>query len=191
MGQAEQSHLKNARLRNPDKLRKLFPLLDAAGFRLTSDRDPTYNCIAWAAHEDDRWWCPHFHYWPIADRSVTKESFIKAFETLGYSVTGGYAKERGWERVAIYTVNGLPAHMARQRADGIWTSKCGDLEDIDHYTLDGLRCHGKMNPVGTSPLFQANYGDPEIVMRRPTILGWIVRTKQWVGRQIRKRKPLP
>jgi hypothetical protein len=35
-----------------------FPDLSKTGYRLTSDEDAMYNCIAWAAGEDGRWWEP-------------------------------------------------------------------------------------------------------------------------------------
>jgi hypothetical protein len=33
-----------------------FPNLFATGYRVTSPTAAAYNCFAWAAGEDDRWW---------------------------------------------------------------------------------------------------------------------------------------
>lgn len=47
--------------------------------------------------------------------------------------------EEGLVKVAIYAdEEDIPQHAARQLADGRWVSKLGDLEDIEHTTLDAL-----------------------------------------------------
>jgi hypothetical protein len=41
--------------------------------------------------------------------------------------------ETGWEKVALFAhEDGTPTHAARQLASGRWTSKLGELEDIEH-----------------------------------------------------------
>ena len=45
--------------------------------------------------------------------------------------------ESGREKIAIYARGAAPAHVARQLADGKWTSKLGAAVDITH-TLRGL-----------------------------------------------------
>ena len=42
------------------------------------------------------------------------------------------------EKVAIYAIGGRTKHMARQLPSGAWTSKLGDLEDIEHESLSAL-----------------------------------------------------
>lgn len=42
------------------------------------------------------------------------------------------ALEDGFEKVAIYALSFIVTHMARQLASGRWTSKLGELEDIEH-----------------------------------------------------------
>ena len=44
------------------------------------------------------------------------------------------ALEDGFEKVAIYALSFTVTHMARQLASGRWTSKLGELEDIEHET---------------------------------------------------------
>lgn len=120
-----------------------FPLLDETNHRPTSPITPDYNCIAWAAEEDDRWWWPgpvEVTYWPDGvPRAPTQEAFILAFQSLGYSVCGSGAVENGFDKVVLYLdCNNLPTHMARQLPDGTWTSKLGQSIDINHFTVDAI-----------------------------------------------------
>jgi hypothetical protein len=48
------------------------------------------------------------------------------------------AREKGYQKVAIYVKNGQPTHAARQLWGGAWVSKIGTGNiDIEH-TIDGL-----------------------------------------------------
>lgn len=124
-----------------------FPNLRNEPFTPVSRDSDEYNCIAWAAHVvDDRWW-PHPNsadaFWPIAWRDpADKDCFIEAFRDYGnYEPCGNdFSLESGFEKVALYiAANGDPQHMARQLADGKWTSKCGVFGwDIVHQTVHGL-----------------------------------------------------
>ena len=40
----------------------------------------------------------------------------------------------GYEKIAIYALDGEPTHAARQLDTGRWTSKLGKHEDIEHDT---------------------------------------------------------
>jgi hypothetical protein len=120
----------------------MFPRLAGASFRVTSERDEAYNCIAWAAGvTHQRWWPlenPNEAYWPegvIRARSV--EAFHAAFASLGYFPCSGDAIEPGFEKIALFAdAEGLPTHAARQLANGRWTSKLGKAEDIEHELHD-------------------------------------------------------
>jgi hypothetical protein len=118
-----------------------FPDLARTGYRITSSPDPVYNCIAWAANRTDEWWWPDpggYDYWPGGvPRQETLDAFIKAFETLGFVVCPDANLEAGWEKVALYALNGIPTHAARQLPGGRWTSKLGPEDDVEH-ELDGL-----------------------------------------------------
>lgn len=119
-----------------------FPNLRAEGYKVTSDSDLRYNCIAWAAGDETRWWWPDAmdsYFWPLdASRDESIEAFVRAFGSLGYGPCPNGDLEPGVEKVAIYSSpNGKPTHAARQLTDGQWTSKLGCEEDIGH-TLDGL-----------------------------------------------------
>jgi hypothetical protein len=119
-------------------LESAFPNLRASVYGITSPPSPTYNCIAWAAGDDQQWWEPIPHlkgvYWPPdAPMSLLLESYIRAFECQGYELCVGDALEAGCEKVAIYaSAEGLPTHAARQLSSGRWTSKLGKAEDIEH-----------------------------------------------------------
>jgi len=122
-----------------------YQSLRSSDYSVTSPRTPNYNCVAWAAGEDRRpWWPIPYdtapYYWPLGEQEdESLDVFIECFQSLGYEVCDDENFEPGFEKVAIYVdENGMPSHMARQLASGIWTSKCGDLEDISHQTLSAL-----------------------------------------------------
>jgi len=108
-----------------------------------------YNCIAWAAGENTRpWWPskedPYYYYWPPhlpreEYERETLENFLRAFEWIGYSRCADPAHKVGIEKVAIFVNDSqFPKHAARQLPSGAWTSKCGDYEDIEHFSLDSV-----------------------------------------------------
>ena len=111
-------------------------------FRITSLQDTGYNCIAWAAEGNDRWWWPaQEYYWPEGvTREETVTAFIRAFETRGYLPCGDGALEDGFQKVAIYAKSsGVPTHAARQLPNGEWASKMGSDCDIEPSTIDAVR----------------------------------------------------
>ena len=130
-------------------------------FNLTSLESTAYNCIAWAAGEIHRAWWPDSQntaHWPDGvPREPTVAAFVAAFETLGYEPCADGAAELGFEKVAIYTLNGKPTHAARQLPSGSWTSKLGKWVDIEHATAES---------VATFPKCSV-YGTPTQYMRRP------------------------
>jgi len=123
---------------------KKFPSLKSPDYKVTSVATTDYNCIAWAAGVDDIWWWPHHDsYWPPKiPREVKIQSFIDAYQTLGYDVCLSPCLEEGYEKIAIYTkiIDGksVPTHAARQLPDGKWTSKLGSQQDIEHNDLNAI-----------------------------------------------------
>jgi hypothetical protein len=161
-------------------LEYIFPKLAAAGYQKTSDATGhqlapgSYNCIAWAAGDTHHgfWWPHKDAYWPFwSSRDLSLPAFVKAFRWLGYSVCDNSRLEFAFEKVALYTINKIPKHMARQLRDGMWTSKCGCFEDITHFTLDAVESYG--------PVPYAEYGYPELYMKRLIFVSWIVRLIQF------------
>jgi len=94
-------------------------------------------------------------YWPPnVDRNTTLDSFLRAYGTLGYAPCADDTLEAGFEKIAIYVdIVGEPTHAALQLADGRWTSKMGDFEDIEHLTPQDVGGPG--------------YGKPHSYMKRP------------------------
>jgi hypothetical protein len=126
-----------------------FPLLRESQFRVTSEPDTSYNCIAWAVDGiTDAWWWPDEDgEWPDSvPRHETLDAFIAAFATRGYTPCVDESLEPEFEKVAIYASEEGPRHAARQLSDGTWTSKLGPLHDIQHQTLESLsgQCYGSV-----------------------------------------------
>ena len=138
------------------ELEQEWPNLSDTQYRITSPHTPSYNCFAWAIEEDNRWWSPlpeDDYYWPEGvPREVSVTAFTKAYATLGFSVCETSELEPNVEKIAIYvTSDGKPQHVARQLSNGLWASKLGRVEDIEHELL-GLS--GKL------------YGLPQVFMAR-------------------------
>lgn len=126
------------------RLRPDFPRLDGSNYTQTSPTTPAYNCIAWAAGDNSRWWQPdaqYNYYWPDgAPREHTLAAYIAAYQTLGYEICEGDELEKGFEKIVIYIDPALstPTHAARQLPDGQWTSKLGQNVDISHQDPETL-----------------------------------------------------
>lgn len=122
-------------------LMRLFPNLNAGCFRIASRPTSQYNCIAWATGNNDRWWEPTARsYWPpgVVRAGTTVPFLVTAYEALGFLVCQNPDLETGFDKVAIYANATGYTHAARQLQDGRWASKLGELEDIEHDTLDDL-----------------------------------------------------
>jgi hypothetical protein len=110
-----------------------------------------------AANDKVRWWWPDLlgqRHWPAGVvREETLAAFQEAFASLGYSVCASDEWENGFEKVALFAdADSSPTHAARQRNSGRWTSKLGEIEDIEHSLRD---------------LEGAEYGSVVLVMKRP------------------------
>jgi hypothetical protein len=139
------------------------PLLDAlikdlAGwdYAVTSEVTYEYNCIAWAADDDSRWWWPNgepYCFWPEGvPAEETIAAFVKAYETIGYHVCDDDSYGPDADKIAIYLgEGGTPRHAARQVDELYWTSKLGGLHDVKH----PLRA------------LEAEYGSAMVFMSRP------------------------
>lgn len=80
-----------------------FPsLADDPYFKITSPWSYDYNCIAWALGTDEK------RFWPFVE------------------------DENGYTKIALYAIDGEITHAARQLDNGLWTSKLGPLNDIQH-----------------------------------------------------------
>jgi hypothetical protein len=120
-------------------LKSAFPDLGDA-FVVTSPQTPDYNCIGWAAGDEERsWWPSNNSYWPAeVPRIATVEAFFQAFSLLGYEGCTDAILEPDYEKLALYCRAGEPTHMARQLPSGRWTSKLGVSFDISHETPEAV-----------------------------------------------------
>ena len=118
-----------------------FPNLDAEGWTKTSCESEDYNCIAWAAWDQAKWWWPtgglmygKAVYWPrTAPKKETIGAFTRAFGHRGYKRLPGNNTEyeSGYEKIAIYAIGFRPTHAARQLPSGLWTHKMGPAIDLE------------------------------------------------------------
>lgn len=133
-------------------LEQLFPGLVATPYKVTSAATVNYNCIAWAAGDSSRWWWPdefdQYHWPEEVPRQRTLDAFVQAFASIGFEECRDASSEHGWEKVAIYAKSdGEPSHAARQLRDGTWTSKLGQLQDINHVEPDDVNGTDYGSPV--------------------------------------------
>jgi hypothetical protein len=119
-----------------------YPNLAKTDYDVTSPKSQEYNCFAWAAGDQERWWQPtpedEFYWVEGVPMEETLSAYIQAYQTLGYEPCDKETSEIGYAKIALYVnEDGVPIHAARQLASGKWTSKLGALEDIEH-ELEGL-----------------------------------------------------
>lgn len=131
------------------------PHLTNFNHKIASPPTYRYNCVAWAAGDATRKWGDQVpYYWPKeVERGSDIAALIRLFNWLGFEQCGDGRFEAGFEKVAIYSVDGLWTHAARQKSDGTWTSKLGDFEDIDHENAEVV--------VG------GDYGEIAVILKRP------------------------
>jgi len=150
----------------PDKpcvfnnLLRWAPGLMTGNPKKTSNCTKRYNCLAWAAGcALKRWDTWGKAYWPNGiPRNWNVDTIVQIFRSLGYELCQSSALENGWEKVALYAVAYECRHVARQKPDGKWTSKLGNLLDLDHDTLDCL---------SSASLDDESYGKVAKIMKRP------------------------
>jgi hypothetical protein len=136
-----------------------FPALrGGTGYRDTSEETIVYNCLAWAlgiawTRYDPEPKCAGYFWFPGLPRKWDEATLRLLFEKHNYSVADNSEVEPGYEKVVFYSDDeGVPQHFARQLPNGKWTSKIGDLNDIEHDSLECLVSH--------------LYGAPGLVLKR-------------------------
>ena len=127
--------------RDPDgqlAAERLIPSLQGSDYEPQSNRNPAYNCFAWAAHDHENWmeppgtaawtsWPSDLPTWP------TLENYMRAYEREGFVECPDGTLESGYEKIALFIDDdGAPQHAARQLPSGRWTSKLGKGIDIEH-----------------------------------------------------------
>lgn len=148
----------------PLRLRSVFP--KGGTVVKTSERTFSYNCHAWGADDTSAWWEPVPHlssvfppwvkvYWPegLPHFDYSLDSFVKAFETVGFARCSDGEPEVDFEKIAFYTDGSSITHTARELPTGAWTSKLGFDIDVLHPDLNALE--------------GSDYGQVTAYMRRP------------------------
>ena len=119
-----------------------FPSSLNEGYDKTSEATRTYNCIAYAVGDTERWWWPNSSpngFWPRdIPEKTTEYAFLCLFRSLGYESCKDGALEISLEKVAIYAIDHKVTHAARQLQNGHWTSKIGGNIDVEHHTFEAL-----------------------------------------------------
>jgi hypothetical protein len=143
----------------------LFPnLATDKDFKVTSKYDVQYNCIAWAfQYYQDRWMqfdtrprLDGVWYWwpPGVTVSPHINAYIEAFESIGFKKCNNGNLENGFVKIVLYVDhNNDCTHAARQRRSGLWTSKLGRGNDIQHgnpYVIEG-NFYGKVHTFMKAP----------------------------------------
>ena len=122
-----------------------FPNLNSSNHRITSPNSREYNCVAWAAGNDDQQVWPDGAedvapeiVWPEDVRNdESVEAFIAYFESIGYVLCDNPTLQEGFLKIAIFVKDDYPTHVSRQLSIGKWSSKMGyDGVDIEHDDLD-------------------------------------------------------
>lgn len=118
-------------------------------FRQTSPPDVDYNCVGHAL--DDRrnlWPTGYANWWPRPATEDTIEEFTETLALYQYYPCDSDIQEPNFEKIALYSINNIPTHVARQLTNGKWTSKLSERLDIEHDTLNTmydfppeLNCH--------------------------------------------------
>src|SRR6266487_2432409 len=92
---------------------KDFPNLKRETWIRTSD-PANYNCIAFVAGDETRYWWPNLWYpdpsdafWPIDRHDLAVETFVEALATRGFSLStkDDGRLEFGIQKAAIYALN--------------------------------------------------------------------------------------
>jgi hypothetical protein len=132
---------------------------------ITSPKDKNYNCIAWAAEDNENFWWPIGGHWPEGmPRILNLQCFIFAYGSKGYVVTDKSDLEVGYSKIAIYVdQEGIPQHASRQLSDGWWTSKLGPSYDIRHPFYN---VWPDLNIDGSLRKFSSLYGHLGVLMKK-------------------------
>lgn len=138
---------------------KLFPgLKHDSDFYVTSEQTFDYNCIAWALGISNyRFWPvvrdengkivpvenyderEDLLYWPDGvARDESLSAFVSLFEHYGFEQCENPELEPNYTKIALYQQCGQCTHAARQLPNGLWTSKLGPLNDIQHGSPQSL-----------------------------------------------------
>lgn len=140
-----------------DEIEQLFPKLHGTPWEIKSRKTRRYNCLAWAAREKHRRWdfTKGAHWPPGVKRASGIAYLVGAFQAEGFSVCNESdcrKYDSTADSIVVYEMNRIGMHAARLLANGMWSSKLGDVEDVQHKTPEDIS--------GTT------YGNPIVYMKR-------------------------
>ncbi|MFT3909943.1 MAG: hypothetical protein QM737_10990 [Ferruginibacter sp.] len=124
----------------PRQIARYWPNL-AANYHKTSEQTIDYNCVAWIVNQTDNPidFSVDEEGDPLPDADLTSAPYKAYFESIGFTECENGDLEEGFQKIAIYEFpDGQFAHVAKQLENGHWSSKIGELEDIEHYSLNAL-----------------------------------------------------
>jgi len=153
-----------------------LPHLTAGNHTATSGATPNYNCVSHAVFEEQiSLWPDENNRWPsTVPREETLTAFVELFRQLGYATLPVWETglRSGYGKIAIYAIESIPTHVARQCRDGRWTSKLGIQADISHRDLNCLE-HGDFG-VLAAVMERKHTGSPPalppVIPPRPLII---------------------
>ncbi|MGZ5481192.1 MAG: DUF7689 domain-containing protein [Pyrinomonadaceae bacterium] len=143
-----------------NEIEQLFPKLCGTPWAIKSRKTRRYNCLAWAAREKHRRWdFTKGAYWPPGVKRLSGIAYlVGAYLAEGFSVSNQSAcqsYDSTSDSIVLYERNLIGMHAARLLANGMWSSKLGDLEDVQHKTPEDIS--------GT------RYGNPIVYMKRKRV----------------------
>ena len=131
-----------------------FPNLSGEDFEILAQPSRRYNCIPYAAVDTTQLWWPNgISYWPpwaTVDNKI--ESLKELFAGLEYEQCQYSNAESGYQKVALYEIQGKFQHAALQMPNRPWRSKMGQGPVIEHRSPESLSGE--------------KYGHPVVYMRR-------------------------
>jgi hypothetical protein len=145
---------------DPD-VERAFPKLAVDGWKKTSEATSDYNCFAFALRDQSDWYSPlqiWGYHWPAEKlpRNTTLATMIELYRHEGgFEPCENGEYEEGFEKIALYVNQaGDVTHAARQIDSGTWTSKLGNLPDVEHSLLGSLEDAGvKFGDYGKAAKF--------------------------------------
>ena len=124
----------------PPSARLRWPNLTPKNHSIESPATDDYNCIAWAYGVTDKWMWPGVPdaFWPSdVIGSDELDALLQLYLHSGYQKCDNSELEEGYAKVAVYVNQQGPQHTAIQLESGLWSSKLGNRQDIEH-SLDAL-----------------------------------------------------
>jgi hypothetical protein len=125
-----------------EEIEETFPLLRRGeNCKKASEWDFNYNCLAFVLGDYSNWWEPpgvFGHYWPPGfSQDISVDTVTSIIKLHGFTVEFNPHETPVTESIAIYAKGDDWEHFAKY-SGGVWKSKIGEDEDIEHSSPDLL-----------------------------------------------------